>query len=221
MSKIWYLSPSRQTANIGINGYGTEAEQMYRLADTITPHLDRCGISFHLADMEQTLADRVKEANAMGAGYYLALHSNAGGKGTACGPVGYYYSAGLPLAQKLVANLLATGQKSNRSTNLVKNTSFYELKKPLAPAVLLEVDFHDSAEGVTFLTTRREEIAVAIAKAIVEMDGKQWVDTGSETEQAEGLGLLTPTGEDYWTAPMTHEEAAVALLRLKAILERG
>lgn len=221
MNKIWYLSPSRQTANIGINGYGTEAERMYLLADAVIPHLDRCGVSFHLADMEQTLAQRAKEANDMGAGYYLALHSNAGGNGTACGPVAYYYSAGLPLAQKLVANLLATGQKSNRSSNIVKNTSFYELKKPIAPAVLLEVDFHDSETGVAFLTTRLEEIAAAIAKAIVEIDGKQWVEQGSATEQAEALGLFQPTAEDYWSSFLTREEAAAALLRLKAIMERG
>ena len=50
MNKIWYLSPSCQSANIGVNGYGSEAEQMYLLAEAIVPHLDRAGVSFHVAD---------------------------------------------------------------------------------------------------------------------------------------------------------------------------
>ena len=94
MSNIWYLSTSNQSENIGINGYGTEQAQMYLLTDAITPHLDRCGVSFHVADPEETLAERCTESNKIGAACHLALHSNAGGGGKAWGPIAFYYSAG-------------------------------------------------------------------------------------------------------------------------------
>ena len=87
MSKIWYLSPSSQDANLGVGNYGSEQEQMNLLADAIIPHLDRAGVSFHRADPGLTLAQRVKESNEMDAFFHLALHSNAGGKGQARGPV--------------------------------------------------------------------------------------------------------------------------------------
>ena len=35
MGKLWYLSPSDQTDNTGINGYGTEEAQMNALLDAI------------------------------------------------------------------------------------------------------------------------------------------------------------------------------------------
>lgn len=227
MSNIWYLSPSRQPENVGINGYGTEQEQMYILTDAITPHLDRCGVSFHVADPEETLAQRCRESNDMEAFYHLALHSNAGGNGKAWGPIAFYYSAGQPLAEKLSANLLALGQANNRSSNVQQNTDLYELRNAAAPAVLLEVDFHDSAVGVEFLTTRRNEIAQAIARAIVEVDGKQWIDPSAGKEnykqQVITLGLMKPNaqGNYRWDEPMTREEAAQALISLKTLLEKG
>jgi N-acetylmuramoyl-L-alanine amidase len=94
MSNIWYLSPSRQPENVGINGYGNEQEQMYILTDAITPHLDRCGVSFHVADPEETLAQRCRESNDMEAFYHLALHSNAapeGRYGEERGIIAFYY----------------------------------------------------------------------------------------------------------------------------------
>ena len=45
MNRIWYLSPSNQGANLGVEGYGSERDQMYRLVLEITPHLDRAGVS--------------------------------------------------------------------------------------------------------------------------------------------------------------------------------
>ena len=66
MSKIWYLSPSNQGENIGIDGYGSEKEQMTKLVDEIAPHLDRAGVSFHIADPEMTIQQRVQESNNMG-----------------------------------------------------------------------------------------------------------------------------------------------------------
>ena len=214
MNRIWYLSPSNQSANIGVNGYGSEKEQMNLLTDEIIPHLDRAGVSFHRGDADISIQDRAKESNAMGAVFHLALHSNAGGEGKARGPVAYYYSdRGKALGEKLVSGILALGCGNNRAENVKQNKSLYELKRTKAPACLLEVDFHDSASGVEFLTRRRSEIAEAIAKAIIEADGKQFVPVtaGEYADEAVKLGLFP--GNTEWTAPLTREEAAAVLVR--------
>lgn len=222
MSKIWYLSPSNQAANIGINGYGTEKEQMNLLVDEIIPHLDRAGVSFHRADPDLSIQKRAAESNAMGAKYHLCFHSNAGGNGMAWGPVALYYSEiGKMLSENLVKALLDLGQKNNRSQNVIQEKSLYELRKTTAPACLLEVDFHDSAVGVDFLTRRRRKIAEAIAKVIIEADGKEFVPVtpGEYVDEAVKLGLFDPDTD--WASPLTKEEAARLAIRLKALLDRG
>ena len=222
MNRIWYLSPSSQGANVGVGNYGTEKEQMNLLTDAIIPHLDRAGVSFHRGDPDMTLGQRVKESNEMGAVFHLALHSNAGGKGLSRGPVAYYYSqTGKDFGEKLVSALLALGQENNRSTNVKQEKSFYELKQTRAPACLLEVDFHDSISGVEFLTSRREEIAAAIARVIIQADGKEFVPEtpGEQVEEAVRLGLFPRNTQ--WDAPMTKEEAAIAMLNLIRIVKRG
>ena len=220
MSKIWYLSPSNQKANEGIDGYGTEHEQMYLLMDAIIPHLDRAGVSFVLADRDATLAQRVKESNKIGAGFHFSLHSNAGGNGKAWGPVALYYSdAGKEFGEKLVNSLLALGQKNNRSYNTKQQKGLYELRKTKAPACLLEVDFHDSSTGVKFMTEHRAEIAKAIATVIIEADGKEFVPetAGEAADKCVSWGLLEP---GRWEDPLTREEAAVLAVRLKELIER-
>lgn len=222
MSKIWYLSPSNQSANIGVGSYGSEKKQMNLLVGQIVPHLDRAGVSFHVGDPDMTIQERARESNEISACFHLALHSNAGGKGLARGPVAYYYSdAGKEFGQRLVKGLLALGQENNRSCNLRQEKSFYELRKTIAPACLLEVDFHDSPDGAVFITTRREEIAEAIARVIIEADGKAFVPEtrGEHLEQAVKLGLFP--SDTRWTDVMTKEDAAVLAVGLKMLLEKG
>lgn len=222
MNQIWYLSPSNQGSNVGINGYGSERDQMYLLIHEITPHLDRAGVSFCVPEKEVSIAQRCRESNEMGACFHFALHSNAGGNGKAQGPVALYYSeAGKDFAQKLVDALLELGQKTNRSYHIKEQKSLYELRKTAAPAILLEVDFHDSPEGVAFITQRRSEIAEAIARCIIEADGKTFVPvtTGEYVDEAVRLGLF-PKGTQ-WNSPLTNEDAAVLAVKLKALLERG
>lgn len=215
MNKIWYISPSNQGANLGVNGYGSEREQMYALVLEITPHLDRAGVSFVVPEKTVSITERVRHSNEMGVCFHLALHSNAGGNGKAHGPVGLYYSeAGKAFCEKLVDALLALGQKSNRSYHVKQEQSLYELRKTAAPAALIEVDFHDSPLGVEFITKRRSEIAEAIARVIIEADGKQFVPLGpNETlEAAVKLGLF-PADTD-WDGPMTRREGAQLALKL-------
>lgn len=222
MSKIWYLSPSNQGHNVGIGGYGTEQDQMYLLADAIVPHLDRAGVSFVLAGRDDTLQQRVAQSNDADAGFHLCLHSNAGGNGRAWGPVALYYSdTGKAFGEKLVDALLALGQKNNRSYNTRQEKGLYELRHTAAPACLLEVDFHDSAVGVEFLTRRRAEIAETIARVIIEADGREFVPvtTGEYTHEAVQLGLFP--ADTRWSEALSKEEAAVLVLSLKKLMERG
>lgn len=221
MNKIWYLSPSCQEANIGVGNYGSEKKQMNLLVEQIVPHLDRAGISFHVADADMTIAERTAESNQMGVCFHLALHSNAGGQGLARGPVAYYYSdQGKAVGEKLVRNLLRLGQENNRAENVKQNTILWELKRTKAPACLLEVDFHDSPDGVIFLTTRREEIAEAIARAIIEADGKEFVPVtlGEELEKAVSMGLFPR--ETRWNSLLTKADAALLAVRLMHLLKK-
>jgi len=222
MNRIWYLSPSNQGSNMGVGNYGSEKMQMNLLTDEIIPHLDRAGVSFHRADADMSLADRVKESNAMGAVFHLALHSNAGGKGKARGAVAYYYSeAGKSFGEKLVKALAGLGQASKRSSSVKQEKTFYELKRTAAPACLFEVDFHDSEAGVEFLTTRRSEIAEAIARVIIETDGKVFVPVtcGEYVDRAVRMGLVPP--DVKWDDPLTWEEAAIVLVKLIDAVKKG
>lgn len=207
---------------MGVGNYGSEKEQMNLLLDEIIPHLDRAGVSFHRADQDMSLADRVKESNQTGCCFHLALHSNAGGKGKARGPVAFYYSkTGRTFAQKVTDSLLSLGQENNRSSNMLQNKSLYELCRTTAPACLLEVDFHDSTSGVEFLTKRRREIAEQIAKTIIEFDGKSFVPTthGEYIDQAIKLGLFEHGTN--WNSALNKEEAAIILMRLLDTIKKG
>lgn len=222
MNKIWYISPSNQGANIGVNGYGSERDQMYALALEITPHLDRAGVSFVIPEKTVSLTERVRQSNELGAVFHIALHSNAGGNGKAYGPVALYYSqTGKDFCQKLVDALLALGQKTNRASHVVEQKSLYELRKTKAPAALLEVDFHDSSAGVEFITRRRAEIAEAIAKVIIEADGKQFVPAGPQESLDEAVRLGLFPENTRWDEPVVRRELAHLALRLRQILGGG
>lgn len=231
MADLWYLSPSNQFENKGVGDYGSEGTQMNLLLDEVVRHLDRCGVSYYRADRNMSLAARAAESDALGAKWYVAFHSNAGGNGKAWGPIAFHQEATRDLALCLTGNLLAVGQESNRAYHTADGSGLYEVRTPKARACLLEVDFHDSETGVEFLTRHRREAAMAIANAIISCDGKQWRDPGDGasswakpyTDQAKALGLFfgNGVGNFRWQDNLTREEAAVIMMRLKAILEQG
>ncbi len=221
MAKLWYLSPSDQSGNIGINGYGSEMDQMNLLMDAVTPHLDRCGVRYFRAARTTPIDNRPQQANEMNADYYLALHSNAGGGGGAWGPIAFYHTSGKALAEKLIQELKATGQQSNRASSVQSRPGFFELRAPEAAACLLEVDFHDSAVGVQFLTERRADAARAIARAVVAEDGRIWIPEQplDPKEQAVSLGLFSKDTD--WAGALTRQEAAQLAIRLKNLIEQA
>jgi hypothetical protein len=85
------------------------------------------------------------------------------------------------------------------------------------------VDFHDSSAGAAFLKRRRKEIGEAIAKVIIQFDGKEFVPVtrGECTDLCRQWGLFDDRdGVYHWDKPLTREEAAILAVRLKDLIER-
>jgi N-acetylmuramoyl-L-alanine amidase len=200
---------------------------MYNLIYEITPHLDRAGVSFRVPGKDVKVADRCKESNDLDTRFHLALHSNAGGNGKAWGPIAFYHTAGKTLAEKIIAEMLALGQESNRACHVQSGKHLYELKNTAAATCLVEVDFHDSEKGVAYITKNRAAIAEAIAKAVVAEDGKEWVEPSAMDSAIQDRLLMqdlfdpNDAGDYRWGDALTRREAVIAFQRLNALWKEG
>lgn len=61
-----YLSPSLQEWNVGVGNYGTEEQRMNLLADVVQYELERHGLDVARNRPEMSLAEVVRESNAIG-----------------------------------------------------------------------------------------------------------------------------------------------------------
>lgn len=160
-----YLSPSSQTNNVGVGNYGTEAERMQQLSDKVKTKLKAKGHTVYGSDNSLTLSQRITASNNAGVACHVALHSNAGG-GT--GPEVWYYTSssnGKRLAQNIIAEIEdVSGCPTSRG--IKASTSYAELKQTSAPAVIVEVAFHDNASDVSWIINKMDAIAQAIADGI-------------------------------------------------------
>lgn len=163
------ISPSSQTWNQyagGGTGVGdSEAHWMRALADIVTPMLRASGLT--VADLRQSsLATRVRESNRLKPKIHAALHSNAF-NGATRGAIAYVYSrtgASYRYAEAMIkplAELIAPKGSTVRVMN------HYETRATLSPAVILEVDFHDNAEGAAFIRRNLQAFATATVRGIL------------------------------------------------------
>lgn len=163
MKKV-YISPSTQENNIGIGDYGTEEYQMNIIADHLIPMLERCGFSVRRNKPEMSLRQVVVDSNAWCPDAHVAIHSNAGGgQGT---EVWYYTGSvkGQKLAECLYNEVASLSPGKDRG---IKNkTNFYELSQTIAPAIIIEVGFHDYMNDALWIKDAPKQIARAIAKGI-------------------------------------------------------
>ena len=161
--KSIYLSPSTQENNVGAGSYGTEEQRMNEIMDLIENQL-RGHYILYRNRPEMTLQQVVADSNAKNPDLHFALHSNAGGGSGAecwiCAKGGQAEE----FANRLYEELSALTPGKDRGVKV--STSLYEVNKTKAPAVILEVEFHDTPEGAAWIVAN--EKAIAQAKAIGE-----------------------------------------------------
>ena len=150
-----------------------------RIADKLTVMLNRYdGIKIVRLDdpTGQTSVSLEKRANISDsnkADLYLAIHHNAGAKGTSAGGTVVYCftkAADKAAATKLYNLLIQyTGLKGNRSTPVKQTSSLYEVKKPKARSLLVENGFMDSTTDTPIILTEAhaEKTAQAMCEYIV------------------------------------------------------
>lgn len=180
MKKI-FLSPSNQTDNRYAYGDTNEAVECGKMAAVAEKALLRCGFEVKVMQWE-TAKERCKAANDWGADLYIPIHTNAF-NGTVTGTrVFVYEKKGESYeAAKAIYNELAP-VTPGWSENISTYPELIELNQPKAPAVYLEVDFHDNEEVAKWLTENAEAIGEAICKGICNYFKADYVAPKEENE---------------------------------------
>ncbi len=184
-----FLSPSTQEYNPYYDGQGNEEYYMNLLADDMEPYLRASGISYGRNDPSQRVGGAIAESNAGNYDLHLALHSNAApaaSQGSVRGIDVYYYSgssAGKRAADIIAKNLKTVYPLPDR-VRTVPNTNFAELRLTRAPAVLVELGYHDNAEDAEWLRNNLQSIARALSMSVAEFLGVPF--RNENTELGEG-----------------------------------
>lgn len=170
-----YLSPSTQDYNPYIIG-GSEKYYMNLLADAMEPYLASSGISYGRNDPNGNAAAAVARGNRGNYRLYLALHSNAAPEiyeGMLRGPDVYYYptSAQGKRAAEIIANGLREIYPEPELVNTRTSTTLLELKRSKAPAVYLELAYHDNEQDARWIADNIDAIAENLVISIADFLG--------------------------------------------------
>lgn len=168
--KVVYLSPSLQEWNVGIGDYGTEEKRMNEIADVVERKLKAMGYDVRRNNPQNTLAQTVRESNQIGPAIHVAIHSNASGPSAkGIGPEIYANrpnTSGDRLANTIYREIEKIYPNPEAGRGVLYTKNLYEVVKTLAPAVLLEVAFHDNEEDSKWIINNIENIGEAIAIGI-------------------------------------------------------
>ena len=198
-----FLSPSAQEFNPYVDG-GNEEYYMNLLADALEPYLQSSGIGYGRNNPQKSFTDAVRLSNEGKYGLHLALHSNAAPpaqSGQLRGSQVYYFPDS-PQSQQAAEIFAENIKKIYPHPDLVKTvptTTLGEIIRTKAPAILIEIAYHDNPEDAEWIREHIEEIAANLAQSLGEFLGvpiqpPEDVPMGTVTTQGGRLNLrMEPT----------------------------
>lgn len=175
-----FLSPSTQESNPYVIG-GNEEQYMNLVADAMEPYLVSNGIRFVRNDPNQPLSAAINLSNSGEYDLHLALHSNAAPPATAGTVRGtdVYYNAnsarGRDAAEIIAANFKRIYPDPAR-VKTVANRTLAELVRTNAPAVLIEIAYHDNTEDATWIVNNITTIARNLVESLTQYFGIPFVE---------------------------------------------
>lgn len=170
MPKV-FISPSNQTGNTYAGIDMNEAENCSAIANLLADCLFVAGIDIKVPSPGASMSTAVRESNVYKPDLHICIHTNAfNGKVTGTrvftfAGSGQAYDCGRFIFDGL-CRLIPDGVNAMK-----QRPGLYELKKTVAPAVYVEVDFHDVPERAKWLVENRERIAHNLASSICSYFG--------------------------------------------------
>lgn len=180
MPKV-YLSPSTQEFNPYYDGQGSEEFYMNLIADAMEPYLTASGIEFSRNTPDMTAGSSIRESNQGNYDVHLAIHSNAAPEnlsGKIRGSDVYYY----PFSERStrLANIIASNIKAIYTNpelvNARATTTLGEVAKTKAPAVLIEVAYHDNEQDAEWIRNNIGIIGRDLALSLTEYFGIPFIE---------------------------------------------
>lgn len=115
----------------------------------------------------ESLAQRVRAANAFGADYFISIHTNASQYPSAKGSEAIVYnsqSPAIPLAESILQGLQTATGFPNRG--VYSRPTLYVLRRTNMPAVLVEIGFITNAEEAALMENDPGQFAAGIYNGI-------------------------------------------------------
>lgn len=168
MARI-YISPSVQDKNTGAGNYGTEEQRMNQIADVVVSILKANGHEVVRNKPDMTLKQICDASNAAKCDAHYAFHSDAFNKLARGCTVFCYDTGGMSekMANVLYKHVSPLTPASDRGVKV--NPGLYELNQTDAPAVLIEISFHDNDQDAAWIVNNIKQIGNACAAGILEV----------------------------------------------------
>lgn len=173
-----YISPSDQGKNLYAAGNTNEEVQCERIAVATEKALLRCGFDVK-NNMTDSMADRVRESDEWGADVHMPLHTNAFNRKVAGTRIMCYALSGEGYKVSVAVFKHLAPVTPGTSENVSAHPELYEIRKPKAPTVYVEVDFHDVPDVAKWIIANTEQIAEAITHGLCDYFGMEYIEPES------------------------------------------
>lgn len=173
-----YLNPSNEQ-NEFITG-GSEEYYMNKIADAMVPYLSGSGIEVTRSKPGESLSNAIKESNAGSYDLHIGLGSTVSPyypTGAQQGPILLYYEGndkGKKAAEVIAENVKSIYPRPDL-TAIFPNHTLGELKDTKAPAVLVEVGYHNNTSDAYWIGDNIDAIGRIIALGISQYFGIPFV----------------------------------------------
>lgn len=149
---------------------------MNLIADAMEPYLRASGIEFNRNRPDMTLSQAIADSNSGNNDLHLAIHSNAAPQnlsGQLSGADIYYYPSSTNARR--FANVISDNYKGTyynpNDVTTRSTTSLAELRRTEAPAVLVEVAYHDNPQEAQWIRDNIDEIARSLSQSVADYFG--------------------------------------------------
>ncbi|HWQ78879.1 MAG TPA: N-acetylmuramoyl-L-alanine amidase [Anaerovoracaceae bacterium] len=176
-----FLSPSTQEYNHYING-GNEEYYMNLLTDALIPYLRASGIEFARSNPDDSVPEIIERSNAYPYDLHLALQTRETPDGYISPMLGidvYFYTVNQPRGEQaayITSQNLKNIYPIPELVSLVPDTTMLELRLTNAPAIMVELGYHDNIRDALWIESNIGAIARNIAQSITQFLNVQFVE---------------------------------------------